>query len=410
MHNKLIEDSTTIFIRGAGFDQCVYSGENSSSGNSFILVKGMLNVCHLISGDLWAGAEVMAYNLLKGLSRLKDLSLSTIIFNEGKLAAAVRNLGIPVDLVDEGKLSFLSALKATRKIILEKQVNILHSHRYKENILGYLASSGMKQMSLISTQHGMPSWSWLRDLKNVAIQRTNFLVLSKRFQTTVAVSKDIKDRLARGYGFPGKKIVVIHNGIELPEAQLSHSGKDPFTVGSAGRLFPEKGYSLFVELAKEVVKKKPEIRFLLAGEGPERGKIEDLIRDFGLEGNFCLLGFVDDTSAFYRELDLYVNTSLHEGIPMSVLEAMSHGLPVIAPNVGGFHEIIDEGVQGCLVLRRDPEEFADRILRLFENNELRERMSSGAKEKIAREFALDRVSQEYHQLYMEIFSRNCGFH
>jgi L-malate glycosyltransferase len=366
----------------------------------------MLNVCHLISGDLWAGAEVMAYNLLKGLSRLKDLSLSTIIFNEGKLAAAVRNLGIPVDLVDEGKSSFLSSLKATRKIILEKHVDILHSHRYKENILGYLASGGMKQMSLISTQHGMPSWSRLRDLKNRAIQRTNFLVLSKRFQTTVAVSKDIKGRLARGYGFPGEKIVVIHNGIELPEAQLHHSRKDPFTVGSAGRFFPEKGYSLFVELANEVVKKNPEIRFLLAGEGPERGKIQDLIRAFGLEGNFSLLGFVDDTSAFYRGLDLYVNTSVHEGIPMSVLEAMSHGLPVIAPNVGGFPEIIDEGAQGCLVLRRDPEEFADRILRLFENNELRERMSSGAKEKIAREFALDRVSQEYHQLYMEIFSRN----
>jgi L-malate glycosyltransferase len=366
----------------------------------------MLRICHLISGDLWAGAEVMAYNLLKGLSRLKDVDLSAIIFNDGKLATAVRNLGITVDVVEEDKFSFLPAVKATKKIIQGKQVHILHTHRYKENILGYLASCGMKNVSLISTQHGMPSKSWNHNPRYAATQKINFYFLSKFFKLTVAVSKDIKDNLVREYGFPKEKIEVIHNGIQMPGNIICDSRKDSFTIGSAGRLFPEKDYALFVNLANAVVKIKPGIRFLLAGEGPERGNIQNLVRDSGLEESFTFLGFVNDMSAFYRRLNLYVNTSLHEGIPMSVLEAMAHGLPVIAPDVGGFHEIIEEGAQGYLVRERDPEEFADRILRLYENHELRNQMSLAAREKVAREFTHERIAGEYFQLYKKIDSKD----
>jgi glycosyltransferase involved in cell wall biosynthesis len=89
-------------------------------------------------------------------------------------------------------------------------------------------------------------------------------------------------------------------------------------------------------------------------------------------------------STFYRGVDLYLNTSIHEGIPMSVLEAMAHGLPVVAPNVGGISEIIDQGVEGYLLEDRDPKASAEKFFLLYENKGLRERMSHAAREKVVR--------------------------
>jgi len=111
-----------------------------------------------------------------------------------------------------------------------------------------------------------------------------------------------------------------------------------------------------IEIAKAVNEKTKHIEFHLAGEGPERSKLQALIQRYSLNETFVLHGHVEDMLTFYRSLDLYLNTSVHEGIPMSILEAMAHGLPVVAPDVGGISEIISNGEDGYLVDTRDPNE------------------------------------------------------
>jgi len=103
----------------------------------------------------------------------------------------------------------------------------------------------------------------------------------------------------------------------------------------------------------------------LAGEGPERSNLQALIQKYNLNETFVLKGHLDDMFPFYRSLDLYLNTSVHEGIPMSILEAMPHGLPVVAPNVGGISEVVDNGEDGYLIKNRDPKAFARHFLFLF---------------------------------------------
>ena len=122
----------------------------------------------------------------------------------------------------------------------------------------------------------------------------------------------------------------------------------------------------------------------------------------GLERTFLLRGFLSDMSGFYQGLDLYLNTSRHEGIPMSVLEAMAHGLPVVAPNVGGLKEIVDEGVHGFLVQERDPGSFADRCMLLYRDEGLRQRMGLASKERIEAVFSNRRMARDYHGLYRSI--------
>ena len=157
-----------------------------------------------------------------------------------------------------------------------------------------------------------------------------------------------------------------------------------------------------VEVAKLTAKKTNQIKFRLAGDGPKHSELCSLINQYGLNEVFDMNGHVDNMSNFYHELDVYINTSIHEGIPMSILEAMSQGLPVIAPNVGGISEIVDDGVDGYLIENRDPQVFSEKCIELFENRELYNKMSKAAREKIEASFSARQMAEEYYKLYLKV--------
>jgi len=160
-----------------------------------------------------------------------------------------------------------------------------------------------------------------------------------------------------------------------------------------------------IEIAKIVLEKIKDVRFILAGDGPERDKLESLIKEYGLHKSFKLLGHTENMNDFYKDLDLYINTSIHEGIPMSILEAMSYGLPVIAPHVGGIGEIIGDGVEGYLISSRNPDHFAEKCISLFANSQLRANMSHAARQNVIKEFSMERMAAEYYKLYVKIANK-----
>jgi len=368
-------------------------------------VKIPVRICHVISGDLWAGAEVMGLRLLTGLAGMKEVELSAILLNEGKLAWEIRTLGVPIDVVDEAQLNFFQIYKRFHENLRMFQPDIVHTHRLKENILGYLSSrKAGRGISLICTQHGLDEprlhWKWK------LLSRANRYVLSGHFQNIVAVSEDIRITLSEKYGYPAEKIVVIHNGTETPEEIQSDGGIHPFTIGSAGRFFPVKDYPFLVEIAAEVNRYAKDIRFELAGEGPEIEIINDRIRRYGLQEVFHLRGFMENMSEFYTGLDLYINTSLHEGFPMSVLEAMSHGLPIVAPKEGGIKEAVGDGEQGFLVEGRDPKRYAQKCLAIYQDRNMRQRMGVASKEKVAREYSIKSMAEKYYELYVKVLSQS----
>lgn len=361
----------------------------------------MLRVCHLISGDLWAGAEVMACHLLTHLRSFPELELTVILLNEGRLAREVRSAGLPVLVVDESRNSFPQIANAIRKLLAPHLPDILHSHGYKGNILAFLAGMFHPGVSLISTQHGLPEIldqpvSWGGRL----ISKANFFVLSRYFRKVVAVSGNIRSFFVNDLGFGTERVAVIHNGIEIPPTVCSKAADGSFVIGSSGRLFPVKDYPLMVRIAQELAPQR-EIRLALAGDGPERVALEKAIDECGLAGRFALKGHLEDMDAFYCGLDLYLNTSVHEGIPMTILEAMASGLPVIAPQVGGIGEIIEDGVEGFLVSSRDPKAFAEKCL-LLQDAELRQRMGQAARAKVERGFSAEHMARKYYQLYREL--------
>lgn len=356
-------------------------------------------VIHLISGDLWAGAEVMAFNLLAQLKSYPDLELSVILLNEGRLADELRKSGLTVQVIDEQRHSFWQIARRIRAIVGDSRPELIHSHRYKENLLALTAAAG-RNIKLVATQHGLPELGASKPpLSTLFKTRANFHILSRYF-TTVAVSADVCKFLVERQAFREESTEVILNGIDLPDCVTPCGASQPFTVGSSGRLFQVKDFPLMVEIARATqALSKSKVRFELAGEGPERACLEALIERYGLHEQFLLRGHQDDMNAFYEGIDLYLNTSVHEGIPMTILEALARGLPVVAPAVGGICEIIENGVEGFLIEGRDPNQFAEKCLRILEDGNLRQMMSRAARDKAQQTFSSHKMAESYYRLY-----------
>jgi glycosyltransferase involved in cell wall biosynthesis len=303
-------------------------------------------------------------------------------------------------------MPFFALLRSVRKRLRQQHPDIIHAHRYKENIIAHLGSRALEPVKLISTQHGIPEhFGGAAGLRHRLIMKYNFHLLSRRFQKIVLVSEDIQKTLINMLGLAEGKLAVIHNGIEIPEGMNEEKHNGNFVVGSCGRFFPVKDYSFFVEVAKASMIHSEHIRFEIAGDGPERSKIQTLIERYKLNGRVRLRGHVDDIAAFYRGLDLYLNTSIHEGIPMSVLEAMAHGVPVLAPKVGGLREIIEDGVDGYLMEDRDPGLFAEKCRLLFNSVEIRTRMAKAARQKVISKFSVINMVSRYHDLYRDAYDK-----
>jgi glycosyltransferase involved in cell wall biosynthesis len=375
-----------------------------TKGNHSLLEKrSRLRVLLLASGDLWAGAEVMFYQLVSGLIATEEVDLLIVLMNRGRIANELARLDASVFIIDESKSSFVQSIALLRKAVKDFAPDIIHSHRYKENILAWCAAFGATRCRLVATQHGMPETVGIMTTKEWLRNNLFFRALSFGFKRTVVVSEEMRRSLMGRYGFTRKDVIVIHNGICIPERVISFPGAR-LVVGSAGRLFPVKDFSLFVDVARVVVQQGEHIDFVLAGDGPELNMLREKVKRHGMEERFTFLGQQENMASFYEGLGVYINTSKHEGIPMSVLEAMSYGLPIVAPKVGGFPEVLDQGVHGFLVEDRDPDTFAQYILRLS-NFEERRRMGQAARERAIASFSQETMVQRYLQLYNKLSRR-----
>ncbi|MBT1071819.1 glycosyltransferase [Geobacter chapellei] len=344
----------------------------------------------------------MALTLLRRLQTDDRIELSVLLLNNGKLADCLKKNHLNVHVIDEQKHSFHQILYKSRALLKRWSPDIIHSHRYKENILALLARGEKNHIRLVATQHGLPEHYGNKiSFRARSIAKIHLHLLAKMFSSVVAVSADVQSFLLGQPGFREDRVEIIHNGIELPEAfaKKDETAVD-FVIGSSGRLFQVKDYPLLCEVASSVAKRSREkIRFELAGDGPQRALLEKLITHLDMKESFLLRGHQEDMDSFYEGLDLYMSTSIHEGIPMAVLEALVRGLPVIAPAVGGFKEIINDGVEGFLIPDRDPHSFAEKCLLIQGNENLRRKMSLAARKRIEHAFSAQSMADAYYRLY-----------
>lgn len=346
----------------------------------------------------------MAYHLLAELHAKPGIILYVLVLNNSKLADELKNAGVDVTVIDENKYSFFSLVLYVKNFFSRIKPDIIHSHRYKENFLCFLSALWINRVKLLATQHGLPevanSFSFFHKLK----EKLNFFILKIGFDKTIAVSSDIEQFFRKRYFFSEKKVSYIRNGIPFVTEIAKRHSEAFFVIGSSGRLVPVKDFDIMVKVA--AILKDYDIKFVLAGEGSERQNIEKLINANGLHERFQMLGHLDDMEPFYQGIHLFLNTSLHEGIPMTILEAMAHGVPIVAPKVGGIPEVIKDGSEGFLIPTRDPDAFAEKCLLLYNNPDLWGRMSQAARLQVVENYSSGIMADKYISIYYSLFAEN----
>ena len=370
-----------------------------------------IKVCHLASGDLWAGAEVQAYTMLSSLATQPGLEMSAIILNDGILAQRLRETGITVNICDESKHSFTELYRAIKRIMPTDSVDIIHSHRIKENVLaGRLKRSGVAR-HLVATIHGIPEAKGLLPrLKLLAQSQLEAFMFRKYFDLLLPVSNDIYRVMTKRFG--SAKVRTVHNAIDLSRSKITRSQEEikrelgieanQIVVGTAGRMVPVKGYDQFLQAAKLILESAPQTVFVIAGDGPLLGELKELASQMGISRRVIFTGFREDVVDIINCFDLFLISSHHEGIPMVVLEAMALGKAVVAFDVGGLKEIIEHGRSGLLVESGNPSALAKTCLDILGDDVSRNKIQSAAVERITDAFSTETQRKQLLNIYNEV--------
>lgn len=367
-----------------------------------------VTILSLFSGDIWAGAEKMIFALLKGLSKDPDLKIVALAFNEGVLVESLRSLGIEVIVLDESRHSIFGLLLRAYRLFRGRGIQLIHSHGYKANILAWLLSRLVGGARLVATVHSLPEAAFRESgLSQIADKVKRLLedrILRRSFSRVIVVSQDIRNVLIRDRGYSAASTELIYNGIELPLHRPEDMAARPqcVHVGNVGRLVPVKDFPLFIRIATEIRAQVSNVRFSVLGDGPMKEELVRLVKDLKMETHIQFETPRPDPLPYFHSLDIYLNTSVHEGLPLSILEAMACGRPVVAPCVGGIPEIITNGEDGLLVKSGDVAEFVAACLQLIRSDALRQRLGAKAVQRVSAMFSSEGMTMLYRTLYHRV--------
>jgi glycosyltransferase involved in cell wall biosynthesis len=371
----------------------------------------MKNVFQLHSSSGLYGAESVIFNICKAIpSYGYNPIIGTIETDENNLSefakvAAKKDLEISI-FTTKNKFSPGVILKLLR-LVKEKQIKLIHTHYSKATIQGFFASK-IARIPLIETNHLFPPMPLSdRKLQRHAKIGAFFLRYADK---TIAVSHKIKQSLI-DCKVPENKINVIENGIDIgaclamkSNARLSARKElgirqDQFVIGGVGRLTEQKGFEYLIKAGVQVCSKHPNIRFIIAGDGPLKEQFNKSIGQLKLEDSFYLLGFRKDILRIISAMDIFVMPSIDEGLPMAMLEAMAIGVPVIVTAVGEIPRVIKSDENGILIKPKDSKELAEKIIFLIENETKREKMTDTALKTVRSKYSNDQMSKSYAHTY-----------
>ncbi len=360
---------------------------------------------HIASGDLWAGAEVQLATLARALMKFPDISLSVVLLNHGKLEQELLSAGIDVTVFDESKLSSINIFLSLVRQMKKARPDIVHTHRIKENVLGSIAAriSGVKHS--VRTAHGAPEHdvSWKNPAK-MAIKLLDIFCGRYLQQKIIAVSDDLAEILARNY--PSNNIEVIQNGVDVNalNAIEKQAYSPTYQVGIVGRLMPVKRVDIFIQAAVYFLKLQPEtnVTFHIYGDGPLYDELETMISANNVEKQIILEGHSSQIHQEIKNLDVLMMTSDHEGLPMTLLEAMALATPIIAHAVGGIPQLLENGNCGILVTDQTDKAYAEALSNLIKHNNDSLAKTNRAKKRVNEFYSAENNAERLRLVYRKI--------
>lgn len=376
-----------------------------------------LNVLHVIGGGEFGGAEQHILSLLDAFAH-HPVKAEVVTFYDSVFSQKLRDRGFRVTVIQPyGRFDF-RLYTALKRQFQKKQPDLIHSHGVRANFFARLAGKKAGVKGIVTTVHSILRHDypqpWLYRIAHLMESGT-----AGKTDRFIAVSQTVKTDLIEK-GIEKRHIALIRNGIDVDRFQPHQEHTDrslrlrrewgipetAIVVGTTARLVPVKGLNHLLEGFAMALRQDPSQRdtlyLLIVGDGPERTALQTLARTYGIHNHTVFAGFRTDIRDCLNAIDLYMNTSLSEGLPISLMEAMAAEKPVIVTEVGGMKELLTHEKTGLFIPSGASDPVARSILELIHHPALKRELAENARTLIETDYSHRVMAQKHIELYQNL--------
>ncbi len=381
---------------------------NKSSGSARPRKLG--TVCHVVHSLGVGGAEVLVADMVRSMSDRFNCVIACLD-DIGSIGESLRADGFRLQLLHREPGLDWKCARRLSAWLREHDVGVVHVHQCTPMFQAMLARFPGRQPPLLLTEHGRHH----PDLPSRKRAVAHRLLLGSR-DRLVAVGEATRKALIDNEGLPADRVEVIYNGVDLSKfngiasnvrAEVREElalAADDFVVTLVARLDPIKDHSTALATLRRLRATVPTAKLLVVGDGSERANIEAAIAGENLQDSVIMLGTRGDVPRLLAASDVFLLTSIGEGIPLTIIEAMAAGVPVVSTNVGGICEMIAHGESGFLHDVGDAQGLAQSITTLHHDAALRDRVTTAARERAFAVFSRQQMLGSYARIYEELLS------
>lgn len=355
-----------------------------------------LSVCHISLGLATGGLERLLVDFARFHDRTGHRLVFVALYDEGRPAQEIRSAGCDVIALRSKGKSRWRRVRDLMRIFREYEIQVVHTHNAFAHVYGTVAARWAGVPLVINTRHGQRiGHGWKTECQ--------YRFVSRWADGMVCVSEDAAKLSREKDRIPARKVRCIWNGIDLERFRFCGPAVRPWAI-SVGRLSPEKDFPTMVRAASLAAPYIPGFRLRIVGNGPERERLETLVRELNAGNCIELLGERSDIPELLKDSGFYICSSLTEGVSLTLLEAMAVGLPILATRVGGNPEVVVEGQTGRLVPAGDPQLLADEIVSFCRDSEGWPTMGLLGRRRVEEHFDIRRTVRDYESFYQELIA------
>jgi len=361
-----------------------------------------INIVQLVNSFELGGAENVALNLSAKIGPPQFKSELWCTGGDGPLAEIAEQEGVVNRAFGRSDPPAQCGIKDLARALLARRVDVVHCHGKRAHFRGAVAGALAGVRACVHTRHG------LGDV-NVAVRpRLLEHLAAPLTDKYVAVSERVLRRAARYRRIVFSKSLVIPNGIDtdLFRPRERERADDALRVGCVARLSEEKRHCVLLRAVADLRRKGVPVRLVLVGDGALRGELEDLARSLGVAGNTEFLGARRDVPELMRTFDVFALSSRSEGLPLTVLEAMASGLPVVSTDVGSIGEVVAQGKTGFLAPPNSPEQLAAALEKVAADGDWRRQAGNLGRKIVLERYSARKMADAHAKLYLDLVPRH----
>lgn len=370
-------------------------------------------VCQVLHSLCVGGAEILAARLARNL-QAEFRFVFACLDDAGPLAEELSHDGFPVHVFRRRPGFDWRLVRALSRLFRRENVNVIHAHQYAPFAYCALARGWWSRTGILFTEHGRHQPDYPRPKR---VWANKFLL--RRQDVAIGVGEAVRQALIHNEGLAPQRVKVIFNGIDLtrfdPNAPLHNEIRrklqlraDEFVVFQVARLDYLKDHATGLKMMERLRQAGLPVKLVIIGDGPERPTIERLRTEWRLEASVQLLGQCRDVPQLIQAADALVLTSVSEGIPLTLIEGMAAGLPIVATDVGGVSEVVESEVTGLLAPAKEDAQLAAHLTRLVQDRAWGRRLGQAGRCRAERLFSEPEMHRRYREEYLSFCHRGNG--